>query len=157
AVPALDVLHHQHPQCVSTFRFLGRRLPLMLHPHIGPTSTYYDLLVFELFGVSVETLRVAQLALGSLTLGLLFALARSGFGGGTAAIAVLLCATHAAFIWWTRAGANFTAPLLPISLGMLLLLTRWYRRAVAGDRAGAAALIGAAFLLGLGLSTKLLF
>lgn len=151
AVPILESLQGREPGCARAVALLGRSWPLMIHPHIGPTSAYVALVSFSLFGVSVESLRCSQLAIGVLTLLLLVVAARSWFDDRTAALAVLLCGTSPAFIWWSRAGANWTVPLLPIALAMLLLLVRWWRRD------GAGSLVAAAFLLGLGITTKILF
>src|SRR6185369_11266711 len=68
-----------------------------------------------------------------------------------AGLAVLLCGSAPTFVWWSRAGANWTVPLLPIALAMMLALTRWWRR----QRVPALAL--AAFLFGFGVTTKILF
>lgn len=151
AVPILESLAGRPPVCARSVALFGRRWPLMIHPHIGPTSAYVALISFEILGVSVESLRIGQLAVGVLTLLLLVVAGRAWFDDRTAAIAVLLCGTSPAFIWWSRAGANWTAPILPIALAMLLLLVRWWRRGTA------ASLVGAAFLLGLGITTKILF
>jgi 4-amino-4-deoxy-L-arabinose transferase-like glycosyltransferase len=151
AVPALQVLQGRVPDCAMAFAACGVELPLLLHPHIGATSTYTSLLAFALLGPSVESLRIGQLAVGATALVLLFVLARAWFGDRTAAIAVLLCATAPAFVWWSRGGANWTVPLLPIALGMLIALTRWWRRQ------SSAALAVASFLFGLGVTTKILF
>jgi 4-amino-4-deoxy-L-arabinose transferase-like glycosyltransferase len=151
AVPILESLQGRPPSCAGSVALFGRRWPLMIHPHIGPTSAYVALISFEIFGVSVESLRIGQLAIGVLTLLLLVVAGRSWFDDRTAAIAVLLCGTSPAFIWWSRAGANWTAPILPIALAMLLLLVRWWRRGTASS------LVGAALFLGLGITTKILF
>jgi 4-amino-4-deoxy-L-arabinose transferase-like glycosyltransferase len=151
AVPALQVLQGRVPDCAMAFAAFGVELPLLLHPHIGATSTYTSLLAFALLGPSVESLRIGQLAVGATALVLLFVLARAWFGDRTAAIAVLLCATAPAFVWWSRGGANWTVPMLPIALGMLIALTRWWR-----EQSGRA-LVVASFLFGLGVTTKILF
>lgn len=151
AIPALQVLQGEPAECSETVRIWGRTLPLMMHPHIGATSAYTALAAFAIAGPSVESLRVSQLAVGALALILLFLLARAWFGDATAGIAVLLCGSAPAFIWWSRGGANWTVPLLPLALGMLLALTRWWRGG------GPWALALAALLCGFGITTKLLF
>jgi 4-amino-4-deoxy-L-arabinose transferase-like glycosyltransferase len=151
AVPAIQVLNGAEPSAIQNITLLGRQWPLMLLHHIGPTSIYTSLIGLSLLGVSVEALRITQLVVGALSLVLLWLLARSWFDDLTAVVAVLLCASAPAFIWWSRAGANWTVPLLPLSLGMLLSLGRWWRT---GSRV---ALIAAALCFGLGLTTKVLF
>ena len=151
AVPALEMLAGQPPSAMQNITVLGRELPLMMLHHIGPASIYTSAAGFALLGASVETLRLSQLAVGALALVLLWLLARLWGGDLAAAIAALLCASMPPFIWWSRAGANYTVPLLPLALGMMLALTLWWRK----RRAGWLAL--AAFLFGAGVTTKILF
>lgn len=156
AVPALEMLRGWPVSSLSTFHWFGREWPLMMLHHIGPASIYTSLMGFALLGVSVESLRLAQLCVGTLSLLLLFKLSKDWFGQAVASIAVLACASAPAFIWWNRAGANWTAPLLPHALGMLLALAYWWRSD--RSRPGARwALVLAAFLLGAGFTTKILF
>ncbi len=155
AVPALEILRGQAVSSLSHFSLFGRDWPLMMLHHIGPASIYTSLVGFATLGISVESLRIAQLGVGTLSLGLLFWLARLWFGRRVAAIAVLLCASAPAFIWWNRAGANWTAPLLPHALGMMLALTYgWRSKSIPHQRI---AVVIAAFLFGAGFTTKILF
>lgn len=151
AVPAMELLAGQPPSVARSITLGGRSIPIMQLDHIGPSSIYTSLAGFALFGVSVETLRVTQLFVGWIALLLLWLLARAWAGDSTATIAALCCATAPVFVWWSRAGANWTVPLLPLALGMLLALTYWWR---AGNRW---ALALAAFLFGAGVVTKILF
>ena len=153
AVQALEILQGGHVSSISTFNWLGREWSLMMLHHIGPASVYTSLLGFTLLGVSVEALRFTQLCVGAISLLLLFRLGKTWFGARVALIAVLACASAPPFIWWNRAGANWTAPLLPIGLGMLLALTQAWR----AGQAARWALVLAAFLLGAGFTTKILF
>ena len=151
AVPAMDVLLDKPPSSISTVNILGREWPLMMLHHIGPSTIYTSLIGMSVFGISVEGLRISQLCVGALSLILLWLLARSGFDEITAGIAVLLCATAPAFIWWNRAGANWTAPLLPLALAFVMAARKWWRspRTVW--------LLLAGLLFGLGFTTKILF
>jgi hypothetical protein len=151
AVPAMQLLTGQALSCAGKIRILGIDLPLMMLHHIGPTTIYTSLLGFLAFGISVEALRLSQLAVGLVSLVLLWLLARVWFSDRCAALAALLCGSAPVFIWWNRAGANWTAPLLPIAIAMTLALTRWWRRRSAD------ALALAAFLFGFGITTKILF
>ena len=152
AIPALELLRGEAPaSALKQVVVFGQPLPLMMSHYIGPTSTYISLLGFLLFGPSIESLRLTQTLLGLVTLFLLWQLARTWFDDQTASLAALLAATAPVFIWWHRAGIFFASPMLPLSLGMLLALTHWWR-----SRHGAA-LIAACFLFGLGCTTKLLF
>jgi 4-amino-4-deoxy-L-arabinose transferase-like glycosyltransferase len=154
AVPAMELLAGQTPSVARSITLFSRSIPIMQLDHIGPASIYTSLAGFALFGVSVETLRVTQLFVGWVTLLLLWLLARSWAGASTATIAALCCATAPVFVWWSRAGANWTVPLLPLALGMLLALTQWWRRA---ERGNPWALALAALLFGMGAVTKILF
>jgi 4-amino-4-deoxy-L-arabinose transferase-like glycosyltransferase len=151
AVPAMEMLTGQPVSSLSTVTVFGQQLPLMMLHHIGPTSIFTSFIGMAIFGISIQSLRLTQLIIGALTLLLLWLLSRRWFDQHTAAITVILCASAPAFIWWNRAGINWTAPLLPLSLAMLLLLEYWWqtRQPVA--------LVGAAFLLGAGITTKILF
>jgi 4-amino-4-deoxy-L-arabinose transferase-like glycosyltransferase len=151
AVPAMEMLTGQPVSSLSTFTLFGRQLPLMMLHHIGPSTIFTSYAGMALLGISAQALRASQLAVGAIALVLLWLMARRWFDDLTAIIATLLCATAPAFIWWNRAGANWTAPLLPLALGTLLLLRHWWhtRRPTA--------LAGAAFLFGAGFVTKILF
>jgi hypothetical protein len=151
AVPAIDMLGGQPPSCDGTIVFFGRQWPLMMRPHIGPTSTYLAFVAFALGGVSIGSLRVSQLLLGALTLVLYWTLARRWFGILTAALAVSMLATAPPFVWWSRGGINWTLPLLPLALGMLLALTLHWRTHRTRP------LLLAAGLFGAGVTTKILF
>ncbi|MCS6772581.1 MAG: glycosyltransferase family 39 protein [Thermoflexales bacterium] len=151
AVPAIEVLQGREPSTARNVTIFGKRLPLMMLHHIGPTTIYTSLVGLATLGISVEALRVSQLAVGGLALVGVWLLARHWFDGRVAALAVLLCATSPPFVWWSRAGANWTVPLLPMALFMWLALTHWWRRG------SLTALLLAAFLFGLGLTTKILF
>lgn len=151
AVPAIQVINNTEPSAIHNITLLGRQWPLMLLHHIGPASIYTSLIGMSIMGVSVEALRITQLIIGAIALLLLWLLARSWFDGRVAVLSVLLCASAPVFVWWSRAGANWTVPLLPLSLGMLLALTRWWRSG------NAWALALAALCFGLGFTTKILF
>ena len=151
AVPAVEMITGRPLTSLSTINLFGRQWPLMMLHHIGPTSIFTSYAGLSLFGISVEALRVTQLIVGAVALLLLWWLARRWFDDLTAGIAVLLCGTAPAFIWWSRAGANWTVPLLPLSLGLLLALRRWWQTR------RPAWLILAGLLFGIGFTTKILF
>ena len=151
AVPAMEVLLNKPPSSISTINIAGREWPLMMLHHIGPSTIYTSMAGMSVFGISVEGLRISQLCVGAIALVLVWALARSGFDEITAGLAALLCATAPAFIWWNRAGANWTAPLLPLALGFVLAMRRWVHQPKARW------LLFAGLLFGLGFTTKILF
>src|SRR5205814_1738050 len=72
-----------------------------------------------------------------------------------ARLAVLLMAVSPAWVFWSRVGVYVVSDVVPIATGALLALTTWVRRQPLGKRNGP--LYMAAFLIGLGLTTKLLF
>lgn len=155
AVPALEMLAGKTPSTLSHFSFAGRDWPLMMLHHIGPASALTSLAGFLVMGVSVGALRVSQLVMGALALLLLWLMARAWFNDRAAGLAVLLCATFPPFIWWSRAGANFTVPLLPLALGFMLMIPL----PPGGVRGGSGRIQFplAAFLFGVGITTKILF
>ena len=151
AVPAMELIHGLPNTAFDTVNVFGVRLPLVMGHYTGPSSIYTSFAGMSLFGATVAGLRITQLLLGALTLLLLCLLARAWFDPPTTALTVLICASAPAFIWWSRAGAHFAAPLLPLALGLLLPLRRWWRTRHPW------LLVAAAFVFGLGLTTKLLF
>ena len=151
AVPALELLQGLESSAIRSVTIFGRQWPIMMLHHIGPTTIYTSLVALSLFGPSVEALRATQLCVGLVGLVLLWLLARDWFGRKVAALAAIMCATAPVYVWWSRAGANWTVPLIPLSLGMWYALGRWWRT---GNRA---ALGLAAFLFGFGVTTKILF
>ena len=66
-----------------------------------------------------------------------------------------MMAVSPSWVFWSRVGVYVVSEVVPITSGALLALTIWVRRRPFGLRNGA--LYGAAFLLGLGMTTKLLF
>lgn len=151
AVPAMELLRGIPSSAFDNIELLGFKLPLMMGHYTGPTSIYASYLAMTVFGISIEGLRAGQLLLGSLSIIVLWVLARRWFGVGVAGIAALLCASFPPFIWWNRSGAHFAAPLVPLALLLLLLLHAWWRTRKPKW------LITSAFVFGVGLTTKLLF
>ena len=151
AVPAMELLNRLPNTALSTVDILGQKLPLMMGHYTGPSSIYTSLAGMALFGTSVAGLRISQMLLGAITLCLLWGITRAWFGNVTATVSLLLCASAPAYLWWSRAGAHFAAPLVLIALVLMLLLHRWWR-----SRRNTV-LVAAAFVFGLGLTTKLLF
>ncbi len=151
AVPAMQMIQGAHPSSISTINLFGREWPLMMLHHIGPTTIYTSWVGFLILGVSVGALRISQMAVGTIALVLLWCLARIWYGSLVAALAAALCATSPAFIWWSRAGANWTIPLLPLSLALMICLTAWWR----SQRWQW--LVVTAIVFGAGVMTKILF
>jgi 4-amino-4-deoxy-L-arabinose transferase-like glycosyltransferase len=151
AVPAMQMALGRPLDIVDAFDLAGREWPLMVMPYVGPTTSYLALPGFALFDVSVTTLRVTNILLGLATLLLAWGFLRDFLDARVAALSVLLLALNPTFVFWSRIGAIVSLPMLPLSIIVLWSLWRWYR----GGRGAYLAL--AAFCLGLGLTTKLLF
>jgi 4-amino-4-deoxy-L-arabinose transferase-like glycosyltransferase len=153
AVPAMQILLNQP---VTTFRgnglFVGGRLlPLMTQDYIGALNTYLAIPFFLLLGIQTTSLRIMSVAIGVLTLGLTFWLAKALYGSIAAVLAALLLAVNPTFVFWSRQGVFVTSVTAAIGLGAVLAWWTWWRTG-----ARRYALVGA-FLLGLGLYAKLLF
>jgi Dolichyl-phosphate-mannose-protein mannosyltransferase len=157
-IPAMQlVLGHQ----VELQRNVGLHLfdlslPLMSSSdYQGVTSTYLVLPFFLLFGVNVISLRLMTVSVGVLGLILTFFLARRWFGSNVARLSVLMLATSPSWVFWSRLGVYVVSQVMPIAAGSLIAFTAWVRRRPLGTRNGP--LYVGAFLLGLGLTTKILF
>jgi hypothetical protein len=157
-IPAMQLVlgHPVELQRGAGAHIFGLDLPLMSSSdYQGVTSTYLALPFFALGGINVYSLRLMTVLVGVAALLLTFLLARSWFGSAEARIAVLLLATSPAWVFWSRLGVYVVSEVVPIGAGALLALTAWVRSRPLGVRNGP--LYAAAFLLGLGLATKLLF
>ncbi len=153
-VPAMQLLKGQP---VNAFResalpLFGKEFPLMTQDYIGALNTYGSLPFLLIGGVSVASLRGYAIAVGLLTLLLVYGFTAELSGrrwGGL--IAVTLLAVNPTFIFWTRQGIFVTAITAAIGVAAAWSWLRWQRR-----RNFRYALLGA-FLFGLGLYAKLLF
>ncbi len=151
AVPAMQVLLGQKPETGAVVRIAGHDWPLMLMPYVGSTTTYLSTIAFALFGPNVIALRLMNWTLGLVSLLLAWGFLRDYLDERVAGLATVLLAVNPNFVFWTRMGAFVSLPMLPLAIGALWSLYRWYRRR--GDHY----LVVACFLLGLGITTKLLF
>lgn len=151
AVPGMQVVLGQRVDSFATIRAVGLDWPLMLMPYVGCTTTYLLMAAFAAFGVSLEVLRLANIALGIVALLLVWGFLRDLLDMRIATLSVWLLAVRPTFVYWTRMGAYVSLPLLPISIGTTWMLwrwrndRRWFHLAIAG------------LLVGFGLTTKLLF
>lgn len=134
AAIAVQWIHGQPLDAAGSVRLGNWSLPVMSTDIEGPLGVYLSAVAFKIFGTTVHTLRALHIAIGALTLVLLWALARSWVDETAAAFTVLLCATCPPFVWWARAGGHWNALLLPCALGMFLagrrasrtLHARWF-------------------------------
>ncbi|MDP2726121.1 MAG: glycosyltransferase family 39 protein, partial [Dehalococcoidia bacterium] len=153
AVPAMQMLQGQP---VELFRGAGlwigdRAFPLMVMDYVGSVNSYLLVPFFALLGVGTISMRLMTVLGSALALVLTYFLARSLFGWVVAALAALLLAVHPSFVFWSRQGIYVTSIMAPLTLGGFLCLRRWQ---VAGL---SRYFILGLFLLGLGISAKLLF
>lgn len=98
--------------------------PTMIMPYIGALKSYLFVPIFDIFGVSVATIRLTAIALSAITLLLGYALGRQFLGKWGAAILVLLMATSPSFIFMSKLDWG------PMALPMLLkvaVLIAFYR------------------------------
>ncbi|MBI2886687.1 MAG: glycosyltransferase family 39 protein [Chloroflexi bacterium] len=154
AVPAMLLLQGKQPELVrgAGLSVLGVILPLMVMDYVGAVHTYAVLPFFAWLGVGVIPLRLMTVTGGALTLLATYVWARGLFSTSwVAAAAALALATHPSFIFYVRQGVHVSSLLALWAMLSLLLLLAWRRSGAWGWA------VGAAFVLGLGLSTKVLF
>ncbi|MEO5953207.1 MAG: glycosyltransferase family 39 protein, partial [Chloroflexia bacterium] len=157
-IPAMQILlgHPVELQRNVGLHLFGLDLPLMSSSdYQGVTSTYLALPFFAIFGINVVSLRLMTVAVGLLGVILTFFLARKWFGPNVARLSVILIATSPAWVFWSRLGVYVVSQVMPIAAGSLICFTNWARKRPIGKRN--ASLYWGIFLLGLGLTTKLLF
>ncbi|HST05103.1 MAG TPA: glycosyltransferase family 39 protein [Chloroflexia bacterium] len=157
-IPAMQIVlgHSVELQRNVGVHLFGLSLPLMSSSdYQGVTSTYLVLPFFWLFGVNVVSLRLMTISVGVLGLVLTFFLARKWFGSNVARLSVLMLATSPSWVFWSRLGVYVVSQVMPIAAGSLIAFTTWVKRRPIGRRNGALYL--GTFLLGLGLTTKILF
>jgi len=125
--------------------------PLMVSDHVGPTSTYLLLPFLSALGPGARALRIYEFTCGLAALLLVFLWARRGLGTGGSWLAVLLLAVTPSFWLGCRNGIHVSFILVPLALGALLAFDGWY----SGKPVGC--FYVGAFLVGVGLATKILF
>jgi 4-amino-4-deoxy-L-arabinose transferase-like glycosyltransferase len=143
----------------------ARTFPTMISSYVGTVNTYLMLPFFYFLGVSVFSLRFMTIFFGGFALVLCYLFAKDFLNRRAAAITVLLLAVHPSFVFWSRQGIYVTSVMTFMAIGSLFCLLQWHR----GNRdfrfsifdfrfgAGDGYLYVGVFLLGLGLSAKLLF
>ena len=153
AVPAMQILLGQKVELVNNAGIWigGHPFPIMVMDYVGAVNTYALLPLFSTLGINVFSLRLMPIIGGVLTLILAYFLARELFNKWVAATAMILLAVHPSFIFWTRQGIYITSIMSPLALGSLLSFQKWRN-----DGRSWALYLGF-FLLGLGISAKILF
>jgi 4-amino-4-deoxy-L-arabinose transferase-like glycosyltransferase len=157
-IPAMQVVlsHPVELQRGAGIDILGVTLPLMSSSdYQGITSTYLAIPFFAIGGVNVYSLRLMTVAVGLVAIVLAYFLARTWFGRPVARLTVLMLGVAPSWIFWSRLGVYVVNEVVPITTGALLAFTHWVRHRPVGTRN--APLYTGMFLLGLGLTTKLLF
>lgn len=157
-IPAMQLVKGQPVEVLpgASLDLFGLRLPLMSSSaYQGVTSTYLAIPFFAIGGVNVISLRLMTVLVGVVAIVITFFLTRSWFGTTQARLATLMLAVSPALVFWSRLGVYVVSEVVPIASGALLALTGWVRRKPFAERNGLLYL--GMFLLGLGLTTKLLF
>ena len=157
-IPAMQVVlgHPVELQRGAGINLFGVTLPLMSSSdYQGITSTYLAIPFFAVGGVNVFSLRLMTITVGLVAIVLSYFLARAWFGRPVARLTVLMMGVSPSWIFWSRLGVYVVSEVVPITTGALLALTHWVRNRPLGMRNGA--LYAGTFLLGLGLTTKLLY
>ena len=129
----------------------GHDFPLMISDYQGVSSMYAVLPLFALFGPGVGATRAMTIGFGVIGIVLTYLLGRHLFGRPAGLVAALLLATAPSYIFWSRLGVYVVCQVVPLALGACLAFLRWRD----GRRGGWLALAG--LLVGIGLSTKILF
>ncbi|HEX8229201.1 MAG TPA: glycosyltransferase family 39 protein, partial [Chloroflexia bacterium] len=157
-IPAMQVVlgHPVELQRGAGINLFGTMLPLMSSSdYQGITSTYLAIPFFAIGGVNVFSLRLMTITVGLVAIVLAYFLARAWFGRPVARLTVLMLGVSPSWIFWSRLGVYVVNEVVPVTTGALLAFTHWVRNRPLGKRN--AALYTGMFLMGLGLTTKLLF
>lgn len=129
----------------------GRDFPLMISDYQGVSSMYVVLPLFAIFGPGVGPVRGMTIGFGAIAIVLTYLLGRRLYGRPAGLIAAILLATSPSFIFWSRVGVYVVSQVVPLSLGAILCCLRW------GETRRSRWLALAGLLVGIGLSTKVLF
>ncbi len=152
-VPAMELVLGQPVELNRGvgLHLFGRDFPLMISDYQGVSSMYVVLPLFALFGPGVGATRAMTIGFGVIAIVLSYFLGRKLFSRPAGLVAALLLATAPSYIFWSRVGVYVVCQVVPLALGACLAYLRWRE----GKRVGWLALAG--LLVGIGLSTKILF
>ncbi len=154
AVPAMYLLQGRQPELVRPHGILlfGRTWPLMAFDYVGAVHTYAAIPFFALLGPGVVALRLMTIAGAAATVALTYGWVRWLFHNRWVGLAAaLLLATHPSFVFYARQGVHVSSLMALWLMAALVLLLTWRHTGRARW------LAGAAFMVGVGLSTKILF
>ncbi len=154
-VPAMQLLNQQSIDFGAVrgayFPLGGLKLPVMNSDYQGVVGTYGALPFLAVGGVNVYSIRMFTIVTGIIAMILAYYWGSTLLGANVAAIAVLLLAFSPSWVFWSRIGIYVVAQVVPITIGAMYCLFRWWRGG--RDRW----LVAGAFLMGMGFSTKFLF
>ncbi len=125
--------------------------PMMLADYESAIESYILLPFLFLFGINVNSLRLAPIIVGVFSLIFLYFFVKHFFDKKTALISVVLLGTNPIFLLETKLGLNSASMLHVTAMGALLCLYKWYRAK------NFLAFILGMLLLSLGLSIRVWF
>ena len=124
------------------FEVWGRRVPLMLMSYMGTFKSLLYLPLLEWFGTGIYTIRAPMVAVGALTVWLLFVTLRRIGGPAVAALGAALLATDPTFVLCTTFDWGPVAVQIAMTTGIVLLVDQYARTRQAWALAVAAFLTG---------------
>ena len=143
--------HSSGPFIVWAVQVGCLHVPVMLMRYLGALKAWLYAPIFAIFGTGPVTVRLPVVLLGLLTLAFAGLIARRLFGRRASAFAVLLLATDPTFIFCNRLDWGPLALSFVLKTAGTVLVLSWL------ETGAASALMGAAFLFGLGLFDKVTF
>jgi hypothetical protein len=99
-------------------------IPVMVMDYYGALKAWLYGPIFALFGTSAATIRWPMIVISTLSLGLIFVLARLTFGALGGAIVTLLAAADPVFIWLTKLDFGPIVLMMVLKLGALYAFYR---------------------------------
>ena len=153
-VPAIQLLqkHQVEDENWFSIRLGDLKLPVMRAPYFGGTQVCLLVPFLKVFGTDFKSSRLMPIFFAFLCIWLTWWLCEMLFNWRVALMAAALTSFNASYILWSRVGLVGEGPVLVFfSLLTLILLARWYYNREPFS------LYCAAFILGLGLYTKINF
>ncbi|MBN2407364.1 MAG: hypothetical protein JXJ19_06680 [Elusimicrobia bacterium] len=149
AVAAFPLWGLRSPANTTSFRVLGRYLPLMYHPYHAAGAGYLISPFLALGGMNVIALRSATVFYGAVTLLFIYLLAklidRTGF---LPEVVLLLTSTHATYLLTVRKGCWYSSVLLLSAYVGLFLVGKWF------STGKTAYFLSGIFIMGTGMSVN---
>ena len=139
------------PNVAAAIKWDGHRLPLMIMSYVGALKGWLLWLWFLVIPMGVPGYRAFGIAVGAITIWLIFRFVRRWYGGPIALLTTALISTDPSFVQTIRLDYGPVALMHVFKIGGLVLLTRWL------DTGSSRVLGGAMLLFGLGLWDKATF